>query len=72
MVLVRVRLVLGPLGPVPARGRHAHLRPPSRQKNTKSVMPGATDGGVRPYAPRHTQYDTWYEGIHMYHSAGIM
>ena len=37
MVLVRVRLVLGPLGPVPARGHHAHLRPPSRQKNTKSV-----------------------------------
>ena len=20
-------------------------------------------GGIRPYAPRHTQYDTWYEGI---------
>eukprot|EP01046_Picozoa_sp_COSAG06_P065394 COSAG06_NODE_16045_length_1026_cov_1.372168_1_plen_32_part_10 len=20
-------------------------------------------GGIRPYAPRHVQYDTWYEGI---------
>eukprot|EP01046_Picozoa_sp_COSAG06_P043552 COSAG06_NODE_5722_length_3306_cov_1.883692_3_plen_164_part_00 len=23
----------------------------------------AADGGIRPYAPRHVQYDTWYEGI---------
>ena len=51
MVLVQVRLVLGPLGPVPARGRHAHLRPPSCQKNAKSVMPGARldpESKVRP------------------------
>jgi hypothetical protein len=20
-------------------------------------------GGIRPYAPRQAQYDTWYEGI---------
>jgi hypothetical protein len=35
MVLVRVRLVLGPLGPAPARGRYAHLRPPSCQRILK-------------------------------------
>eukprot|EP01046_Picozoa_sp_COSAG06_P028084 COSAG06_NODE_2509_length_6742_cov_3.061418_8_plen_53_part_00 len=23
----------------------------------------ALTGGIRPYAPRHKQYDTWYEGI---------
>ena len=26
------------------------------------ICPALT-GGIRPYAPRHTQYDAWYEGI---------
>jgi hypothetical protein len=27
------------------------------------ATPRAVTGGIRPYAPRQAQYDTWYEGI---------
>jgi hypothetical protein len=31
--------------------------------NTTTSTAATVTGGIRPCAPRHTQYDTWYEGI---------